>query len=569
MRAAPARLPRPVSAVLPALLITLAFEVSPASAQIGNVLSFAKKSAAAAPFNTLLDTGDELGGSAAGLGDLDGAGPSTFAVAVGCPLDDDPNGVGLDKGAVYICFLNAAGGILSTTKISPSSGGLAGPIDIADEFGTSVAFLGDLDKNGPSVAAIAVGAPGDDDGAGGAGAVYILFLNSSGSVIAQQKISRLSGGLTATLDGLDEFGGSIAWLGDLDRARPSVATIAVGAVGDDDGGTDRGAVHLLFLNSNGTVQANRKISATSGGFTGTLDFADDFGSSVACLQDLDGGGPSVRALAIGAVLDDDGGTDRGAVWVTFLSDTGLVLSHQKISMTAGNLGVTLDQADEFGSTLENLGDMDGAGAGVTTIAVAATGDDDGGLDRGAVYLLHITSAGVVSSRSKISNTAGTFSATLDDLDAFGSAVAYLGDLDGVGPSGVAIAVAANGDDDGGGDKGAFYILFLSGTPTTDVPWDPVASDLGVLGAATPNPFRMSTSIPYQLASEGSVELEICDVTGRRVRRWDAASPGVGRHSFLWDGRDDAGRVVPSGTYFVRMMVGGRVIGRGTKAVVAR
>ncbi len=566
MRAATARLPRPTSPLLPILVLGLALAASPAAAQIGNVLSFAKKSAATAPFNTLLDITDELGGTAIGLGDLDGPGPSTFAVAVGAALDDDGGTPPNDKGAVYICFLNAAGSILSTTKISATSGGFQGGLDLADEFGTSVAFLGDLDKSGPSVAAIAVGAPGDDDGAGAAGAVYILFLNTSGQVIAQQKISRLFGGLTSMLDSTDEFGGSIAWMGDMDGFRPSVTTIAVGAVGDDDGGTDRGAVHLLYLNSNGTVFANRKISATSGGFTGTLTFGCDFGSSVANLQDLDGNGPSVRALAIGSVFDDDGGTDRGAVWVTFLADTGLVLSTQKISMTAGNLGVTLDLGDEFGGSVENLGDMDGAGAGVTTIAVSATGDDDGGLDRGALYLLHITSAGTVSSRSKISNTAGTFGATLDDLDSFASSIAYLGDLDGAGPSGVAIAVGASGDDDGGGDKGAFYILFLSGTPTTDAPFDPHASDVAVL-AASPNPFRHSTSIPYALDTNESVEFEIRDVTGRLVRSIDLPRPGIGRHSLIWDGRDGAGRSVPAGTYFLRMAVAGRGVSSGKTVVI--
>ena len=302
----------------------------------------------------------------------------------------------------------------------------------------------------------------------------------------------------------------------------------------------------------------------------TLDLDDpDVGSALASLQDLDGAGPSGRALAIGAVFDDDGGTDRGAVWITFLSDTGLVLSHQKISTTSGSLGVTLDQGDEFGGSLENLGDMDAAGAGVATLAVSATGDDDGGLDRGAVYLLHLTSAGTVSSSSKISNTAGTFGATLHDLDAFGASVAYLGDLDGAGPSGVAIAVGATGDDDGGGDKGAFYILFLSGTPTTDAPWAPSASDVAALGAASPNPFRASTAIPYALASDSSVEFEIHDVSGRLVRRYDASRPGVGRHSVLWDGRDEAGRAVAAGTYFVRMAIDGRIIQRTGKAVLVR
>ena len=73
-----------------------------------------------------------------------------------------------------------------------------------------------------------------------------------------------------------------------------------------------GAVHA----QPGTVLSHQKISDTEGGFTGILDWYDFFGSSVASLGDLDGDG--VGDLAVGAALDDDGGFDRGAMWVLFL-----------------------------------------------------------------------------------------------------------------------------------------------------------------------------------------------------------------------------------------------------------
>jgi hypothetical protein len=567
MSAARARLSR-----LPSVPILLALLVlvlpSAASAATGDVLSFFKISSTMGSFPDTLANTDEFGGAAVGLGDLDGTGPAAYAVAVGCALDDDG---GTDKGAVYILFLSSTGSILSHSKISATRGGLVGPIDIVDEFGTSVAFLGDLDGSGPSAGAIAVGAPGDDDGAGGAGAVYVLFLSSGGTVMSQQKLSRTQGGLTIQLDSLDEFGGSVCGLGDMDGPTRGATTLAVGAVGDDDGGTDKGAVHLLFLNANGTVFSHKKISALAGGFTGTLDAFDDFGSAVMSLHDLDGaGGVSKRALAVGAIGDDDGGADRGAVWITFLSDTGLVLSNAKISMTAGGLaaaGVTLDGLDEFGSSLEIAGDLDPAAASVMTLVVSAGGDDDGpGLDRGAIYLLHLTSAGAVSSASKISDTAGNFSGSpLDDFDNFGSSIAFLGDLDGAGPAGATLCVGASGDEDGGGDRGAVYILFIQGQSILDAPWDPVASAVPALGAASPNPFRASTTIPFQLGGRANVRLEICDVTGRLVRRLDAS----GLQRLAWDGRDDAGSALPSGTYFMRLVSGGRALTRTGKTVLLR
>ena len=105
----------------------------------------------------------------------------------------------------------------------------------------------------------------------------------------------------------------MASLGDLDG--DGVTDLAVGANYDDTGGTSRGAVHVLFLNANGTVKSSQKIASGTGGGP-TLANDDRFGSSVASLGDLDGDG--VTDLAVGANFDDTGGTNRGAVHVLFL-----------------------------------------------------------------------------------------------------------------------------------------------------------------------------------------------------------------------------------------------------------
>ncbi|MBZ0171586.1 MAG: integrin alpha, partial [Phycisphaerales bacterium] len=65
----------------------------------------------------------------------------------------------------------------------------------------------------------------------------------------------------------------------------------------------------------------RKISSTSGGFSGALT-SDSFGWSVTAMGDLNG--DDVVELAVGATGDDDGGTNRGAVWVLFLDDSPCV-----------------------------------------------------------------------------------------------------------------------------------------------------------------------------------------------------------------------------------------------------
>ena len=122
------------------------------------------------------------------------------------------------------------------------------------------------------------------------------------------------------------------------------------------------------------VDSAQKISATAGNFEGGLDDNDQFGSAAANIGDLNADG--VIDLAVGAPLDDDGGTDRGAVWILNLNTNATVKSYQKISDTEGNFSGSLDYGDSFGCSVENANDLDGDG--VIDLAVGAYGDDDGG-----------------------------------------------------------------------------------------------------------------------------------------------------------------------------------------------
>jgi len=181
------------------------------------------------------------------------------------------------------------------------------------------------------------------------------------------------------------------------------------------------------MDTDGTVKSFQKISDTQGTFTGVLDDSDRFGESVANMGDLDGDG--VTDLVVGAFLDDDGGSGRGAAWVLFMDTDGTVKSHQKISDTQGSFTGVLDDNDRFGKSVANIGDLDGDG--VTDLVVGAFLDDDGGAssNRGAVWVLFMDTDGTVKSDQKISDTQGGFTGVLDDNDRFGKSVANIGDLD--------------------------------------------------------------------------------------------------------------------------------------------
>ena len=342
-------------------------------------------------------------------------------------------------------FLNSDGTVKSSQKIAHNTGGFGALVD-GDFFGLAVAALGDVDNDG--IQDVAVGAILDDTGGTNRGAVYVLFLNSNGTVKSSQKIAHNTGGFGALADS-DLFGVGVAGLGDLDN--DGIEDLAAGVYLDDTGGPDRGAVHILFLNSDGTVKSSQKIAHNTGGF-GALADGDSF-SVVARLGDVDNDG--IEDLAVGADHDDTGGPNRGAAYVLLLNSDGTVKSSQKIAHNTGGFGALAD-GDFFGY-LGAVGDLDGDG--IADLGVGSYFDDTGGADRGAVHLLFLNGDGTVKASQKIAHNTGGFGA-LANSDAFGAAVAGMGDLNGDGV--IDLAVGASRDDTGGADRGAVYILF--GTP---------------------------------------------------------------------------------------------------------
>ncbi len=83
-----------------------------------------------------------------------------------------------------------------------------------------------------------------------------------------------------------------------------------------------------------------------------------------------------------------------------------------------------------------------------------------------------------------------------------------------------------------------------------------------LAPAAPNPTSGPTRIEFSLAEPGPVRLEIFNVAGRRVVLLASGELTAGRHVQSWDGRDEAGRLVPSGQYFVRLRAGSAGRSRG-------
>jgi C1A family cysteine protease len=71
----------------------------------------------------------------------------------------------------------------------------------------------------------------------------------------------------------------------------------------------------------------------------------------------------------------------------------------------------------------------------------------------------------------------------------------------------------------------------------------------------PNPFNGTTTVVYSVAAACNVEIRIYDTAGRLVRILERRRREPGRYSTVWRGRDNEGRMVSSGLYFMRIKAG--------------
>ena len=74
----------------------------------------------------------------------------------------------------------------------------------------------------------------------------------------------------------------------------------------------------------------------------------------------------------------------------------------------------------------------------------------------------------------------------------------------------------------------------------------------------PNPFNPETWIPYDLAGDASVTIEVYDITGHIVKRFDLGHQIAGRYrdrakALFWNGRSENGERVASGIYYIKFI----------------
>ncbi len=68
----------------------------------------------------------------------------------------------------------------------------------------------------------------------------------------------------------------------------------------------------------------------------------------------------------------------------------------------------------------------------------------------------------------------------------------------------------------------------------------------------PNPFNPGTEISFVLSESSQIKLQIFDLLGKEIFTLIDSKYNAGYHSIRWDGRDNDGRLVPSGVYLYQL-----------------
>ena len=77
----------------------------------------------------------------------------------------------------------------------------------------------------------------------------------------------------------------------------------------------------------------------------------------------------------------------------------------------------------------------------------------------------------------------------------------------------------------------------------------------------PNPFNPTTTISFSIPSEGHVQVNIYDITGRLIANLVDGNLSEGYHDVIWDGNDMFGTNVSAGLYIYSLKAEGVSLNR--------
>ena len=237
---------------------------------------------------------------------------------------------------------------------------------------------------------------------------------------------------------------------------------------------------------------------------------------------------------------------NGQATTTLTLTLGSELGTNTVSATVEGLEPETFTATSVGQAIpDSLAKVSGDGQEGTVGAVLAEPfvvsvlDADGAAIAGAVVTFSVTAGG------------GTLSATTATTDANGQARSRLTLGSDAGTNTVSATVEGleSGTFTATGQESPFASLFdlFGGGKRVALPDSPQ------LAQNAPNPFNSQTVLAYFLHAPSPARLEVFALTGQRVAILHQGPQQAGYHRLHWDGRDDAGQPLASGTYLYRLV----------------
>ena len=255
-------------------------------------------------------------------------------------------------------------------------------------------------------------------------------------------------------------------------------------------------------------------------------------------------------LSVTTTTTDANGQATTALTLTLGSDTetntvsATVAGLESVTFTATAVGQAIPDSLAKVSGDGQEGTVDELLAEPFVVSVLA---EDGTAIAGAVVTFSVTAGG------------GTLSDTTATTDADGQATTTLTLGSELGTNMVeatvegleSVTFTATGQESPLAD---FFDFFLGGKLVA-------LPDSPQLAQNAPNPFNSETVLSYFLLEPGPVRLEVFALSGQRVAILHQGLQQAGYHRLHWDGSDDAGHPVASGTYLYRLMTDETVLTR--------
>ena len=379
------------------------------------------------------NTGDYSGYSVAMAGDVNGDGYDDILIGA---FGNSEKATA--AGQVYLIFGKASGWSMDTDLSNADASFWGEQFD--NDAGFSVAGAGDV--NGDGYDDILIGAMMNSEGGSNAGQSYLILGKASGWA----KDTSLSNS-DASFWGehaSDYSGRMVAGAGDVNG--DGYDDFLINAFYNDDGGTNAGQTYLILGKASGWAR-DTKLSNAAASFWGE-NADDEAGISIASAGDVNGDG--YGDFIIGAIYNDDGGSNAGQTYLILGKASGWAMDTDLSNADASFLGE--DIADQSGVSVDGAGDVNGDG--YDDILIGALGDDDGGSGAGMTYIVLGKASGWAMDADLSNADASYQGEAASDLS--GNWVAGAGDVNGDGYDDILIVAPHNGER--GGAAGQTYLI---------------------------------------------------------------------------------------------------------------